>query len=166
MIGNQNVSPTPDIIIPDNIQSGPDGIVLYQSKMAAFPRGTILSTDNIVDALVYGTDSSVDSSMLSRLAPGQFMAEMTSDMTLSRCVQGQTMTMSAFSASTQTPGWCDILVSNYEYWLEKVIKLLSIFSWIQKTVIFLNDVTVNDGKRKETMRIPSTSSEEFTKHLT
>ncbi|XP_072024494.1 uncharacterized protein [Amphiura filiformis] len=104
LIGNKNVNPPPDLIIPDNIHEGPDAVVLYYDKIVDFPRGTVLNPLNIVDALVYGSDTSGDNSLVRSLAPGQVMAEVTPGMTLSRCMLGHMVTMSAFHSSIATPG--------------------------------------------------------------
>ncbi len=64
----------------------------------------MLSTDNIVDAIVYGRETSEDDSLVRSLAPGQVMAEVTPGMTLSRCMMGHAVTLSAFHDSVATPG--------------------------------------------------------------
>ena len=103
VIGNKDVSPLPDIIIPDNIHDGPDAVILYYANLLDFPRGSPMSNDSIVDALVYGSEDSEADSLLQSLQPGQAMVKLTPGMTLSRCMQGQTMS-SSFHASIGTPG--------------------------------------------------------------
>ncbi len=55
-LGNNLVSPVPDIIFSDNIiQNGEDAIAVYQGTVADFPDGTLASTANLVHALAYDT---------------------------------------------------------------------------------------------------------------
>lgn len=56
VIGSSLVSPVPDKIISDNIiQNGPDAVALYLGNASDFPMDTLATTDNLVDALAYGT---------------------------------------------------------------------------------------------------------------
>lgn len=55
-LGNNLVSPVPDIIFSDNIiQNGEDAIAVYQGTVADFPDGTLATTTNLVHALAYDT---------------------------------------------------------------------------------------------------------------
>ena len=53
------------------IQNGPDAVALYQGNAADFPNGTAISTDGLVDALVYDTADADDPGLLTLLNPGQ-----------------------------------------------------------------------------------------------
>lgn len=56
VIGSSLVSPVPDKIISDNvIQNGPDAVALYLGNASDFPMDTLATTNNLVDALAYGT---------------------------------------------------------------------------------------------------------------
>ncbi len=55
-LGNNLVSPVPDLIFSDNIiQNGEDAIAVYQGTVADFPDGTLATTANLVHALAYDT---------------------------------------------------------------------------------------------------------------
>lgn len=51
------------------VQNGTDAIALYQGNAADFPNDTAVTTDNIIDAVVYGIDN--DHSLKVLLNPGQ-----------------------------------------------------------------------------------------------
>lgn len=54
LIGNALVSPTPALIINNNlIQNGPDGIGLYLGNSSDFPIGTIANSTNLIDSIAY-----------------------------------------------------------------------------------------------------------------
>ncbi len=54
LIGNALVSPTPALIIVNNIiQNGPDGIGLYLGNDTDFPIGTLANTINLIDSIAY-----------------------------------------------------------------------------------------------------------------
>src|SRR5690554_4495569 len=68
LIGSVNVSPVPEIIIPINvIQNGADAIGIYQAHPDDFPDGTLATTTNLIDALVYGTNDPDDEELMSLL---------------------------------------------------------------------------------------------------
>lgn len=68
LIGSVNVSPVPEIIIPINvIQNGADAIGIYQAHPDDFPEGTLATTTNLIDALVYGTNDPDDLELMSLL---------------------------------------------------------------------------------------------------
>lgn len=55
-LGNNLVSPVPDLIFSDNIiQNGEDAVAVYQGTVANFPDGTLATTNNLVHALAYDT---------------------------------------------------------------------------------------------------------------
>jgi len=56
VIGSQLVSPVPERIIPDNaIQNGEDAVAIYFATPDDFPDGTIATTENLIDVLIYDT---------------------------------------------------------------------------------------------------------------
>lgn len=59
LIGSNGVSPTPQYFIYENtIQNGADAVAIYQGTYESFPEGTLATTTNLIDALVYGTGDS------------------------------------------------------------------------------------------------------------
>ena len=68
LIGNNNVSPSAQIIIPNNsIQNGADAVAIYQASLSDFPNSTLATTTNLVDALVYDTSDSDDDNLMQLL---------------------------------------------------------------------------------------------------
>ena len=53
------------------IQNGPDAVALYQGNAADFPNGSAISTEGLVDALVYDTADADDPGLLALLNTGQ-----------------------------------------------------------------------------------------------
>ncbi|MEW6746162.1 MAG: lamin tail domain-containing protein [Planctomycetota bacterium] len=72
LMGNAAVVPTPDIIFADNfLQNGADAVALYTGNASDFPNGTLVTTTNLIDAIVYDTDDADDPGLLVLLNPGQ-----------------------------------------------------------------------------------------------
>ena len=68
LIGNNNVSPSAQIIVPNNsIQNGADAVAIYQAPLSDFPNSTLATTTNLVDALVYDTSDSDDENLMQLL---------------------------------------------------------------------------------------------------
>ena len=68
LIGNNNVSPSPQIIIPNSsIQNGADAVAIYQALFSDFPNSTTATTVNLVDAIVYDTSDSDDENLMQLL---------------------------------------------------------------------------------------------------
>lgn len=64
LIGSNNVSPSPQLVIPENIiQNGADAVAIYEGSWFDFPEGTLATQDNLIDALVYDTNDSDDDLM-------------------------------------------------------------------------------------------------------
>lgn len=64
-LGNAGVSPTPDIIFSSNgLQNGADAVALYADDATNFPSGTLVTTNNISDAIVYDTNDGDDAGLL------------------------------------------------------------------------------------------------------
>ena len=64
-----DATPGVDIMLgPDNtIQNGADAIAIYQDTAANFPNGTAVTSNNLVDAIVYGTSDDDDLELLAGL---------------------------------------------------------------------------------------------------
>jgi len=68
LIGSTSVSPIPQFLIaPNTIQNGADAVAIYQASINDFPEGTLATTSNLVDALIYGTDDSDDTGLMNLL---------------------------------------------------------------------------------------------------
>ena len=68
LIGNNNVSPSAQIIIPNNsIQNGADAVAIYQAPLSDFPNSTLATSTNLVDAVVYDTSDSDDENLMQLL---------------------------------------------------------------------------------------------------
>ncbi|MFA8434554.1 MAG: endonuclease [Marinifilaceae bacterium] len=63
VVANVNLSPS-----GFNLQNGPDAVALYQTDN--FPNGTTITTNNLVDIVVYDTDDSDDQELLAALLNG------------------------------------------------------------------------------------------------
>ncbi len=65
LIGSNTVSPTPQVLIPENtIQNGADAVAVYQADADDFPEGTVANIDDLVDVLIYGTADADDADMI------------------------------------------------------------------------------------------------------
>lgn len=59
VIGNNEVSPVPSMIISDNyIQNGPDAIAIYQGAISNYQPFKLATTENLIDALAYNNSGS------------------------------------------------------------------------------------------------------------
>ncbi len=71
VIGNEAVANV-DLVVPSNaIQNGADAVVIYNGSETDFPNGTAIVAENIVDAIVYGTNDADDPELLVLLNEGQ-----------------------------------------------------------------------------------------------
>ena len=61
LIGSNDVSPVPQLLIASNIiQNGADAVAIYQAPYFDFPDGTLATTTNLIDALAYDTSDADD----------------------------------------------------------------------------------------------------------
>ncbi|QTD47748.1 endonuclease/exonuclease/phosphatase family protein [Sulfidibacter corallicola] len=61
-----------DVSLPDStVQNGADAVALYTANDTDFPNGTAVTTTNLVDAVVYGTNDADDAGLLVLLNGGQ-----------------------------------------------------------------------------------------------
>ncbi len=76
LIGSNTVTPTPQYLISANvIQNGADAVAIYDADYNDFPEGTLATTNNLVDALVYGTGDSDATSLMNLLGVTQQIDE-------------------------------------------------------------------------------------------
>ena len=68
VIGSDSV-PNVDLVefTTNGIQNGADAVAIYQGDASDFPNGTAITTDNLVDAIVYDTNDADDSGLLAGL---------------------------------------------------------------------------------------------------
>jgi len=68
LIGSNHVSPVPQLIISTSvIQNGADAVAIYQGSFYDFLDGTLATTTNLIDALVYDTSDPDDTALMSLL---------------------------------------------------------------------------------------------------
>ena len=68
LIGSDTVAPFPQYLIAANvIQNGADAVAIYQANDFDFPEGTLATTINLIDALVYDTSDSDDTALMALL---------------------------------------------------------------------------------------------------
>lgn len=61
VLGSTTLTPFPQVLIPSNIiQQGADAVAIYQADDTDFPDGTLATTTNLIDALVYETGDPED----------------------------------------------------------------------------------------------------------
>lgn len=71
VLGDEDV-PNVNLAIPNfTLQNGPDGVALYRGTRSDFPQGSFPLTDNLVDAVVYGTNDDDAIDLIAMLTPGQ-----------------------------------------------------------------------------------------------
>ncbi len=64
VIGNADVANV-GLVVPGNtFQNGADAVALYLGETTSFPNGTAITTDNLIDALVYDTSDADDVELL------------------------------------------------------------------------------------------------------
>jgi len=76
LIGSNTVVPFPQLLISQNvIQNGADAVAVYQADILDFPRGTLATTTNLIDALVYDTSDADDPVLMGLLGVTQQINE-------------------------------------------------------------------------------------------
>lgn len=66
--GSEGVAPFPQLIISQNvIQNGADAVGIYQATVNDFPEGTLATQTNLIDALIYDTNDSDDTVLMTLL---------------------------------------------------------------------------------------------------
>lgn len=71
VLGNSGVSGVDLVIANGTLQNGADAAALYQANGSDFPTGTAVTTANLVDAIVYGTNDPDDAGLLPLINSGQ-----------------------------------------------------------------------------------------------
>jgi hypothetical protein len=104
LIGSTTVVPFPQYIIPVSvIQNGEDAVAIYQASIDDFPGQTLATQDNLVDALVYGTNDPVATGLLELLGVDEQINEGPNNNTnsIQRFVDGEGNV--TYQATTPTP---------------------------------------------------------------
>ncbi len=114
VLGNPGVASAGLIFDPGAfglLQNGPDAVALYAGDAADFPVGTNVTTANLLDAIVYGTDDPSPSNLLPLITSGQLIVNEDANgaATLDssqRCPNGMggVRTSNAYRQATPTPG--------------------------------------------------------------
>ncbi|MEK9711431.1 MAG: hypothetical protein VW258_02585 [Thalassolituus sp.] len=104
-VTNCDLDVTPDSNL---IQNGADAVALYSRAATEFPNGTVISTEGLVDAVVYDTSDADDAGLLVLLNAGQPQLDeaMNGDKdnhSLQRC-SGNAFETLGFAAAVPTPG--------------------------------------------------------------
>ena len=71
VLGNPDVANVAVTFSGNTLQNGADAVALYQASAADFPNGTAITTEGLIDALVYDTDDADDTELLALLNEGQ-----------------------------------------------------------------------------------------------
>lgn len=116
VIGSEGVENV-DLVVGQTawLQPGPDAIAIYELDAADVPVGTPVDPDDLVDALVYGTNSPDDADLLSVLTPGlaqlnEAGAGYADFLAVARVPDGgNPFDVSAFVQQIPTPGYTNIL---------------------------------------------------------
>lgn len=111
VIGNAEVANV-GLVVPGNtFQNGADAVALYFGDATGFPNGTAVTTDNLIDAVVYDTDDADDAGLLVLLNADQPQINENvngkkDSESLQRVPNGQggARNTSAYVAKTPTPG--------------------------------------------------------------
>lgn len=104
LIGSTTVVPFPQYIIPVSvIQNGEDAVAIYQASIDDFPEETLATQENLVDALVYGTNDPVATDLLNLLGLSEQINEGAGNNTnsIQRFVDGEGSVF--YQATTPTP---------------------------------------------------------------
>ncbi|MAD43730.1 MAG: hypothetical protein CMH98_01875 [Oceanospirillaceae bacterium] len=104
LCGNSSVVTGCDMdVSPDSnlIQNGADAVALYYGTTPQ-----TASTENIIDALVYGTNDSDDTGLLALLNPGQPQVNDTTSESMQRCANGSggALNTNTYTQAAPTPG--------------------------------------------------------------
>lgn len=71
VIGNKAVASVAITFADGKLENGADAIALYIGSASDFPNNTAVTTNNLLDAIVYGTDDASDAGLLALLLAGQ-----------------------------------------------------------------------------------------------
>lgn len=104
LLGSTTVVPFPQYIIPVSvIQNGADAVAIYQASIDDFPGETLATQDNLIDALVYGTNDAEATELLNLLGLSEQINEGAGNNTnsIQRFVDGEGNV--TYQATTPTP---------------------------------------------------------------
>ena len=71
VLGNTDVPNVSLVFNSNGLQNGADAVALYTGNAADFPNGTAITTDNLIDAIVYDTNDADDADLLPLLLAGE-----------------------------------------------------------------------------------------------
>ncbi|CAA0113579.1 Uncharacterised protein [BD1-7 clade bacterium] len=88
------------------LQNGPDAIALYQGSATSFGNDTAITSANLIDAVVYGTNDSDDAGLLIMLNAGQPQVNDATSTSAQRCVNGSggALNTDTYTSAIPTPG--------------------------------------------------------------
>ncbi|MFN2137914.1 MAG: ExeM/NucH family extracellular endonuclease [Candidatus Promineifilaceae bacterium] len=111
VIGSEIVASAGLAIAAGSLQNGPDAVALFAAPASSFPSGTAATTNNLLDAVVYGEATNESAGLLSLLLPGEEIVYEGSrgareQHALQRCPNGsgEQRRTGTFLANTPTPG--------------------------------------------------------------
>lgn len=108
VIGNPGVPNVSLVMEPGSggaVQNGADAVALFTGNADDFPDGTPVTSDGLVDALVYGTDDPEAFSLLDVLTPGQEQVNDTAAESMARVPDGgAARETSTYRNQAPTPG--------------------------------------------------------------
>lgn len=91
-------------------QNGADAVALYQSSPDNFPNDTPITTDGLIDAIVYGTNDDDDFDLLDGLTPGEVQVNDTREESMSRLPDGgDAFASSVYGLQAPTPGIANVI---------------------------------------------------------
>ena len=91
-------------------QNGPDAVTLFQASPDDFPNDTPITTEGLIDAMVYGSNDSDDFELLDGLTPGELQLDDTREESMSRLPDGgDAFASSAYALQAPTPGIANVI---------------------------------------------------------
>jgi len=120
LLGNSGVTPTPSITFGNgSLQNGADAVAIYIGNVTDFPDGTLVTTTNRLDAIVYDTNDVDDPGLLILLNAGQPQvnedgAGDKDNHSNQRCPNGSggQQNTSSYTQNTPTPGGANNCANN------------------------------------------------------
>jgi predicted extracellular nuclease len=119
LLGNAGVVPAPSIVFGSNgLQNGADAVALYADDASSFPNNSALTTNNLVDAMVYDTSDADDAGLLVLLNAGQPQVNENgggsgADQSSQRCPNGSggARNTATYAQFVPTPGAVNVCVA-------------------------------------------------------
>lgn len=91
-------------------QNGPDAVALFQSSPDDFPNDTPITTEGLIDAVVYGSNDNDDFELLDGLTPGELQLDDTREESMSRIPDGgDAFASSTYALQAPTPGIANVI---------------------------------------------------------